>query len=170
MWNPFKKSKEQQTDDQYQDITEYSACVNAVFIYKQIYYLFKERINELKEGYNFILLQKEPIKICDNKELNDSLIRKALYDTNKRVCERIPELSIVVDDIEMITDRNIYIKKYYVYTIKISHDDTIELYDIKFKVSPLRKEINNYNEICVTVYAVNKNIYKIAYLNTQTCD
>lgn len=170
MWNPFKKSKEQQNDDEYQDIREYTACVNAGFIYRRIYDLFKERINELKEGYNFILLLKEPIKICDNKELNDSVIRKALYDTNKHVCERIPELCIVVDDIEMITDRNIYIKKYYVYTIKILHDDEIELYYIKFKVHPSPKEINNYNEICVTVYAVNKNIYKIAYLNTQTCD
>lgn len=172
MWNLFKKSKAQQTDDEYQDITEYSACVNAGFIYKQIYDLFKERINELytlfnergenelKEGYNFILLQKEPIKICDNKELNDSLIRKALYDTNKRVCERIPELCIV-EDIETITYRNIYTKKYYVYTIKISHDDTIELYDIKFKVHPSPKEINNYNEICVTVHSVDKNIYKL---------
>lgn len=163
MWNPFKKSKEYKTDDGYQDITEYTARVNAEFIYKQIYSLFKERINELKKGDNFILLLDEPIKICDNKELNDSLIRKALYDTNKRVCERIPELCIVVDDIEMITDRNIYIKKYYVYTIKISHDDTIELYDIKFKVSPPRKEINNGNEICVTVYAVDKNIYKLIH-------
>lgn len=86
MWNPFKKSKEQQTDGEYQDITEYTACVNAEFIYKQIYSLFKERINELKKGDNFILLQKEPIKICDNKELNDSLIHNALYDTNKHVC------------------------------------------------------------------------------------
>ena len=173
MWNPFKKSKEYKADDGYQDITEYSACVNAGFIYKQIYDLFKERINELytlfnergenelKEGYNFILLQKEPIKICDNKELNESLIREALYDTNKRVCERIPELRIVVEDIEMITDRNIYIKKYYVYTIKISHDDVIELYHIKFRVKPSPQEINNGNEICVTVYSVDKNIYKL---------
>ena len=29
MWNPFKKSKEHQTDDEYQGITEYGACVNA---------------------------------------------------------------------------------------------------------------------------------------------
>lgn len=86
MWNPFKKSKEYKADDGYQDITEYSACVNAGFIYKQIYDLFKERINELKEGDNFILLLEEPIKICDNKELNDSLIRKALYNVNKHVC------------------------------------------------------------------------------------
>lgn len=61
----------------------------------------------------------------------------------------------------MITDRNIYIKKYYVYTIKISHDDVIELYYIKFKVHPSPQEINNCNEICVTVYSVDKNIYKI---------
>ena len=93
MWNPFKKSK--QTDDEYQDTREYTACVNAVFIYKQIYDLFKERINELKEGDNFILFQEEPIKICDDKELNESLIHKALYDTNKHVCNRIPELRVV---------------------------------------------------------------------------
>lgn len=168
MWNPFKKSKAQQTDDEYNDITEYCACVNAEFIYKQIYSLFNERINELytffnersenelKEGYNFILLLlEEHIKMCDNKELN-----KALYNINKHVCNRIPELRIV-EDIEMITDRNIYTKKYYVYTIKISHDDTIELYDIKFKVKPSPQEINNCDEICVTVHAVDKNIYKL---------
>ena len=174
MWNPFKKSKEQQTDDEYQDITEYGACVNAGFVYKQIYDLFKERINEiytlfnerseneLKEGYNFILLQKEPIKICDNKELNDSLIRKALYDTNKHVCNRIPELRIVYDK-EIKAGDNVCLcyKKYYLYTIKISHNDVIELYYIKFKVHPSPQEINNGNEICVTVYSVDKNIYKL---------
>ena len=174
MWNPFKKSKEQQTDDEYQDITEYGACVNAGFMYKQIYSLFKERINELyalfnersenelKECYNFILLQKEPIKICDNKELNELLIHKTLYDTNKHVCNRIPELSIVYDK-EIKAGDNVYLgyKKYYLYTIKISHDDEIELYKIKFRVHPSPKEINNGNEICVTVHAVDKNIYKI---------
>lgn len=159
MWNPFKKSKEQQTDDEYQDITEYSACVKAGFIYKQIYSLFKERINELKEGDNFILFKENRIKICDNKELNESLIHKALYDTNKHVCNRIPELRIV-KDIETITESKIYIKKYYVYTIKISHDDVIELYDISFRVYPSPQEINNGNEICVTVHAVDKTIYK----------
>ena len=162
MWNLFKKSKAQQTDDEYQDITEYSACVNAGFIYKQIYDLFKERINELKEGDNFILLLDKPIKICDNKELNDSLIHKALYDTNKHVCERIPELHIVYGK-EIKVDDNVCIgyEKCYLYTIKISHDDIIELYYIKFKVHPSPKEINNGNEICVTVYGVNKTIYKI---------
>lgn len=159
MWNLFKKSKVQQTDDEYQYITEYTACVNAGFIYKQIYNLFKERINELKEGDNFILLQKEPIKICDNKELNDSLIRKALYDTNKHVCERIPELSFVYSKVG--DDEFLDYKKYYLYTIKISHDDVIELYDIKFRVNPSPKEINNGNEICVTVHSVDKNIYKL---------
>lgn len=158
MWNPFKKSK--QTDDEYQDTREYTACVNAEFIYRRIYSLFKERINELKEGDNFILFQENRIKICDNKELNDSLIREALYTTNKHVCNRISELHIVAD-IEMITNRNIYYKKYYVFTIKISHDDVIELYKIKFRVHPSPKEINNGNEICVTVHAVDKNIYKI---------
>lgn len=158
MWNPFKKSK--QTDDEYQDTREYTACVNAEFIYKKIYDLFKERINELKEGDNFILLQEEPIKICDNKDVNKLLINEALYDTNKHVCNRIPELRIV-KDIKTITDSNIYIKKYYVYTIKISHDDVIELYYIKFRVNPSPQEINNCNEICVSVYSVDKNIYKI---------
>ena len=158
MWNPFKKSK--QTDDEYQDTREYTACVNAEFIYRRIYSLFKEHINELKEGDNFILFQEEPIKICDNKELNESLIHKALYDINKHVCNRIPELCII-KAIERITDSNIYIKKYYVYTIKISHDDVIEIYDIKFRVHPSPKEINNGNEICVTVYGVDKNIYKL---------
>ena len=155
MWNPFKKSKVQQTDAEYQDITEYAARVNAEFIYKQIYSLFNERINELKEGDNFILLLEESIKICDIKKLN-----KELYDPNIYMCNRIPELHIVAD-IEMITNRNIYYKKYYVFTIKISHDDVSEIYDIKFKVHPSPKEINNYNEICVTVYSVDKNIYKL---------
>lgn len=159
MWNIFKKSKAQQTDDEYQDIREYTACVNAEFIYRRIYDLFKERINELKEGDNFILLLEEHIKICDNKELNDSLIRKALYTINKHVCERIPELSFAY--IKVGDDDFLGYKKYWLYTIKISHDDEIELYDIKFKVSPSRKEINNGNEICVTVYSVDKNIYKL---------
>lgn len=56
---------------------------------------------------------------------------------------------------------NIYNKKYYVFTIKISHDDVIEIYDIKFIVHPSPKEINNGNEICVTIHAVDKNIYKL---------
>lgn len=161
MWNLFKKSKEQQIEkNEYQDISEYTACVNAEFIYRQIYCLFKERINELKEGDNFILLQEEPIKICDNKELNKSLIHEALYNTNKHLCNRIPELRIV-KDIEKITERNIYIKKYYIYTIKMSHDNVIEIYNIKFRVNPSPQEINNGNEICVTVYGIDKNIYKI---------
>lgn len=160
MWNPFKKSK--QTDDEYQDTIEYTACVNAEFIYRQIYSLFKERINELKEGDKFILLQEEPIKICDNKDLNESLIHKALYDTNIHVCNRIPELSIVYDkEIKAGDDVYLCYKKYYLYTIKISHDDVIEIYDIKFRVKPSPQEINNGNEICVTVYGVDKNIYKL---------
>lgn len=161
MWNLFKKSKEEQIEDnEYQDIGEYTACVNAEFIYRQIYCLFKERINELKEGDNFILFQKEPIKICDDKDLNESLIRKALYDTNKHLCNRIPELRIV-KDIEKIADRNIYIKKYYIYTIKMSHDNVIEIYNIKFRVNPSPQEINNGNEICVTVIGIDKIIYKL---------
>lgn len=159
MWNPFKKTK--QTDDEYQDTREYTACVNAEFIYRRIYSLFKERINELKEGDNFILFQENRIKICDNKELNDSLIREALYTTNKHVCNRIPELSIVYYKEIKAGDVCIGYEKCYLYTIKISHDDVIEIYDIKFRVHPSPKEINNGDEICVTVYGVNKNIYKI---------
>lgn len=74
----------------------------------EYYSLFKERINELKEG-----------DVCLGYE------------------------------------------KYYVFTIKISHDDVIELYDIKFIVQPSPQEINNGDEICVSVYGVNKNIYKL---------
>ena len=40
-------------------------------------------------------------------------------------------------------------------------EDEIELYKIKFRVHHSHKEINNGNEICVTVHGVNKNIYKI---------
>lgn len=78
------------------------------------------------------------------------------------MCNRIPELSIVYDK-EIKAGDNVYLgyKKYYLYTIKISHDDEIELYKIKFRVHPSPKEINNGNEICVTVHAVDKNIYKI---------
>ena len=151
MWNIFKKSKE---TDEYQDIREYTACVNAEFIYKKIYDLFKDHINELKEGDNFIL-QENSIKLCDNEEL-----RKALYTTNKRICNNIPELR-VVENIETITARNIYTKKYYVYTIEISHDDVVEYYDIKFRVNPSPRKINNGNEICVTVHSVDKNVYKL---------
>ena len=159
MWNPFKKSK--QTDDEYLDTREYTACVNAEFIYRRIYSLFKERINELKEGDNFILFQEEPIKICDNKELNESLIREALYYTNKHVCNRIPELSFVYGKEIKISDGEIIgYEKCYLYTIKIQNDDVIELYDIKFRVKPSPQEINNGDEICVTVYGVDKTIYK----------
>lgn len=161
MWNPFKKSKVQQTDAEYQDVREYTACVNAEFIYRRIYSLFKERINELKEGDNFILFQENRIKICDNKELNDSLIREALYTTNKHVCNRISELSIVYGKEIKAGDVCLGYEKYYVFTIKISHDDEIELYDIKFIVQPSPQEINNGNEICVTVHSVDKNIYKL---------
>lgn len=161
MWNIFKKSKEQQIEDNKSVIIDeefgnlrIKADVEAYKIFVQIYCLFKERINELKEGDNFILFQEEPIKICDNKELNDSLICKALYDTNKHVCNRIPELRIV-KDIENFT------KKYYVYAIKEPHDDVVEIYDIRFRVQPSPQEINNGNEICVTIYAINKTIYKI---------
>ena len=172
MWNPFKKSKEQHTEyNEYQDTREYTACVNAEFIYRKIYCLFKERINELKEGDNFILLQEEPIKICDNKDLNESLIHEALYNINGHLCSRIPELRIVYGkEIKVSDDVSLGYEKYYLYTIKISHDDTIELYDIKFKVHPSPQEINNGNEICVTVHSVDKTIYKLILLNNYEKD
>lgn len=77
------------------------------------------------------------------------------------MCNRIPELSIVYDKEIKAGDVCLGYEKYYLFTIKISHDDEIELYKIKFRVHPSPKEINNGNEICVTVHAVYKNIYKI---------
>lgn len=174
MWNPFKKSKAQQTEENESIINNEElehlrskAYVEAEKIYRQIYYLFKERINELKEGDNFILFQEEPIKICDDKELNNHLIYESLYGDCLHF-NRLPELSFIFNKVD--DDILLGYKKYYLYTIKISHDDVIELYYIKFKVHPSPQEINNYNEICVTVHSVDKNIYKIASLNTQTCD
>ena len=37
----------------------------------------------------------------------------------------------------------------------------IEIYDIKFRVHPSVKQINNGDEICVTIHGIDKNIYKI---------
>ena len=77
------------------------------------------------------------------------------------MCERIPELRVVYGEaIKISGSESIGFKKYYVYTITISRDDVIEIYDIKFRVHPSPQEINNGNEICVTVYSVDKKIYK----------
>ena len=171
MWNPFKKSKEQQIEDNKSVIIDeefenlrIKADLEAHKIFVQIYCLFKERINELKEGDNFILFQENRIKICDDEELSKNLVFASLSCDHFRLCESIPELSIVYDK-EIKAGDNVYLsyKKYYLYTIKILHDDEIELYEIKFRVHPSPKEINNGDEICVTVHAVDKNIYKKYY-------
>ena len=168
MWNPFKKSKTQQIEENESIMTNEEleqlrskAYVEAEKIYRQIYDLFKERINELKEGDNFILFQENRIKLCDDKELNKHLIYESLYGDCLHF-NSLPELSFVYGK-EIKAGANIYLgcEKYYLYTIKISHDNVIELYYIKFKVHPSPKEINNYNEICVTVHSVDKNIYKL---------
>ena len=56
MWNPFKKSKEHQIEDNKSVITDeefgnlrIKADLEAYKIFVQIYCLFKERINELKK-------------------------------------------------------------------------------------------------------------------------
>ena len=180
MWNIFKKSKAQQTKENESIMTNeeleslrLKAYVEAEKIYRQIYNLFKERINELytlfnersenelKEGYNFILFQENRIKICDDKELNKHLIYESLYGDCLNF-NRLPELSFVYGkEIKVSDNVSLGYEKYYLYTIKLSHDDEIELYYIKFKVHPSPQEINNCNEICVTVHAVDKNIYKL---------
>lgn len=168
MWNIFKKSKEQQIEDDKSVIIDeeienlrIKADLEAYKIFVQIYCLFKERINELKEGDNFILFQENHIKICDDEELSKNLVFASLSCYHFRLSKRIPELSIVYGK-ETKAGSDIYLgyKKYYVYTITISRDDVIEIYDIKFIVHPSPKEINNGDEICVTVHAVNKTIYK----------
>lgn len=167
MWNIFKKSKEHQIEDNKSVIIDeefenlrIKADLEAYKIFTQIYCLFKERINELKEGDNFILFQENHIKICDDEELSKNLVFASLSCDHFRLCDRIQELSIVYGK-EIKAGSDIYgYKKYYLYTIKISRDDVIEIYDIKFIVHPSPKEINNCNEICVTVHAVYKTIYK----------
>lgn len=163
MWNIFKKSKEQQIEDNKSVIIDeefenlrIKADLEAYKIFVQIYCLFKERINELKEGDNFILFQENRIKICDDEELSKNLVFASLSCDHFRLCERIPELLVVYGS----DSESIGYKKYYLYTITISRDDAIELYDIKFIVHPSPKEINNGDEICVTVHAVDKKIYK----------
>lgn len=169
MWNIFKKSKEEQIEKNESVIANEElenmrakADAEAVKVYTKIYCLFKEHINELKKGDNFILLRENHIKLCDNKELNNKIIFDSIYNNSKKLCKRIPELDITFDT-EKIVNNEFFLgfEKYYIYTINIKHDDIIEIYDVKFRVTPSRKQINNGNEICVTVYAINKNIYKI---------
>lgn len=169
MWNPFKKSKAQQTEEKESIMTNeeleslrLKAYVEAENIYRQIYKLFKERINELKKDDNFILFQENSIKICDDKDLNRHLIYEYLYGDCLHF-NRLPELSFACSKVG--DDVSLCYEKYYLYTIKISHDDTIEIYYIKFKVHPSPQEINNGNEICVTVHSVDKTIYKLILLN-----
>lgn len=163
------KRKSKQTEENEQCFTDEEwelmhakADVEAVKIYRKIYSLFKEHINELKEGDNFILLQENPIKLCDNELLNQSIIFNSIYDNSKKLRERIPELDIRFGKEMRGWDGGILgFETYCLYTVNITHDNIIELYDIKFRVHPSRPQINNGNEICVTVYGVDKNIYKI---------
>lgn len=171
MWNPFKKSKEKQIEENESEFTKEElenmrakADEEAVKIYTKIYSLFKEHINELKEGDNFILLHENNIKLCDNKELNYMIIYDSIYRNSKKLRERIPELDITFG--KEIRAGKVFLgfEEYYIYTINIKHDNIIEIYDVKFRVKsfqPLRTKINNGNEICVTVLGIDKNIYKI---------
>jgi len=171
MWNPFKKSEEKKLKDDDQLFTDEElrlihakADVEAAKIYRKIYSLFKEHINELKEGDNFILLQENPIKLCDDEVLNKSIIFESIYHNCRKLRDLIPELEIVFDkEMKIKTCDGLFLgfEEYYSYTINITYDNIIELYDIKFRVHPSRPQINNGNEICVTVYSVDKNIYKI---------
>ena len=70
MWNLFKKSKEEQIEknESVIDIEELEnmrakANEEAVKIYNKIDCLFKEHINELKKGNNFILSIRASTKI-----------------------------------------------------------------------------------------------------------
>ena len=171
MWNLFKKSKAEQIEDNEQDFTEEEielmrtkADEEAIKIYNKIYCLFKEHINDLKEGDNFVLFPENNIKLCDDKELNDMIIYESIYCNSKKLRERIPELDITFGK-EIIAGK-VFLgyEEYYIYTINIKHDNIIELYDVKFRVKSFQhqiKHINNSNEICVTVYDIDKNIYKI---------
>ena len=171
MWNPFKKSKEEQIEENEQEFTEEEmelmrakADEEAVKIYNKIYCLYKEHINDLKEGDNFVLSHKNKIKLCDDKELNDMIIYESIYCNSKKLRERIPELDITFG--KEIRAGKVFLgfEEYYIYTINIKHDNIIELYDVKFRVKsfqPSIKHINIGNEICVTVYGIDKNIYKI---------
>ena len=165
-----RKNKQIEDDDQLFTDEEWKiihakADVEAVEIYRKIYSLFKEHINELKEGDNFILLQENPIKLCDDALLNQSIKWKSL-NNYKKLTERIPELNISFGkEIKGWDGYILGFEKYYVYTIDMSHDNIIELYDIKFRVNHSRPQINNGNEICVTVYGVNKTILQELWID-----
>lgn len=148
------------TDEEW-ELMHAKADVEAVKIYRKIYSLFKEHINELKEGDNFILLQENPIKLCDDKLLNQSIKWQSL-NNSKKLRELIPELDIRFGkEIKTMEGTFLGFETYYLYTVNITHNNIIELYDIKFRVHRSRQQINNGDEICVTVYDVDKNIYKI---------
>ena len=51
--------------------------------------------------------------------------------------------------------------KLFIYTIKMKHDDIIEIYHVRFRVNPWAEQINNSNDICVSILGIDKNIYKI---------
>ena len=151
MWNLFKKSKEEQIEENESviDIEELeNMCAKANGearkVYTKIYCLFKEHLNELKKGYNFILLFE------NNTELCDKVIRKAIYYNTAEFYNSIPDLLIEFD-----------LPKYYIFTIKMTHDDIIEIYHVRFRVNPSIKQINNGNDICVTVIGVDKTYYKL---------
>lgn len=148
------------SDDEW-ELMHAKADVEAVQIYRKIYSVFKEHINELKKGDNFIILQENPIELCDYEVLNKSIIWDSLKN-DKKLRELIPELGISIGkEIRTWDGKILGFEKYCLYTVNITHNNIIELYDVKFRVHPSRQEINNGNEICVTVYDVDKNIYKI---------
>ena len=165
-WKKEEKQIEENTQEFSNEELEFmraKANVEAVKIYKKIYCLFKERINELKEGDNFILLQENHIKLCDDKDLNNLIIFDSIYYNRNKLRESIPELYIIFGkEIKGMNDVFLGFEEYYGYTITITHDgDIIETYDIKFRVHPSVKQINNGNGICVTIHGIDKNIYKI---------
>ena len=151
MWNLFKKSKEEQIEknESVIDIEELEnvrakANEEAVKIYNKIYCLFKEHLNELKKGNNFILLFE------NNTELCDKVIRNAIYYNTVEFYNSIPDLLVEFD-----------LPKYYIFPIKMTHDDIIEIYHVRFRVNPSIKQINNGNGICVSILGIDKDIYKI---------
>ena len=151
MWNLFKKSKEEQIEENESVIAKEElknmrekADKEAVKIYTKIYCFFNEHLNELKKGDNFILLHE------NTTELDDELLNDSIYYNTVEFYNSIPELLVEFD-----------LRKYYIYTIKMKHDDIIEIYHVRFRVNPCTEQINNSNGICVSILGINKNIYKI---------
>lgn len=151
MWNAFKKSKEEQIEKNESVIAKEElklmcakADEEAKKIYNKIYCLFKEHLNELERGDTFILLKENPT------ELDDEVINDSIYYNTVEFYNSISDLLVEFD-----------LPKYYIFTIKITHDDIIEIYYVRFRVNPSPKQINNGNDICVTVLGIDKNIYKI---------